>query len=498
MIPLLIADDESIIRQTLVAMIGRRYPDRFRVLLAANGREALSLVASEGVELVLSDIKMPVMDGMELLHGLREQQLQCDVIFISGFDDYALVREGMKSGAVDYLLKPISESELYEQIDGFLKRAAMRVPIHTARVNPEDNVYLQQYVLDKLLDTADTVPDAVLAALHLAPASHAALLAAPAVSSEADLRWFEQVRCALQSLSGEDFTLFQGRKKQMCLTLCLFANEQCYGQLRSLLPDGPGQVLSPPRTLPDAPALLSDCLTLVERGFFDLPGEDGVEVYPYSTLISDLTDQICRLQTDSYRATLSLLLRRACAQYPPVDPLRQLLCAMAYAILQRNTAFVAVFSQMELTADDIIRTIQEARKASDLYEGMTRIINMQIAQVLGLMTGSNEAHIRRACDYIRQHLAEDFSLADLADHLELHPNYVSSLFHKVCGTSFSRYRKQLRMEEACRLIRSTNDKFYLIGSKVGYPDAVSFARVFKEEMGCTPSEYRAMRARADS
>ena len=62
------------------------------------------------------------------------------------------------------------------------------------------------------------------------------------------------------------------------------------------------------------------------------------------------------------------------------------------------------------------------------------------------------------------------------------------------GTSFSRYRKRLRMEEACRLIRETNDKFYLIGSKVGYPDAVSFARVFKEEMGCTPSEYRSMHA----
>ena len=56
------------------------------------------------------------------------------------------------------------------------------------------------------------------------------------------------------------------------------------------------------------------------------------------------------------------------------------------------------------------------------------------------------------------------------------------------------YRKHLRMEEACRLIRETNDKFYLIGSKVGYPDAVSFARVFKEEMGCTPSEYRSMHA----
>ena len=114
MIPLLIVDDESIIRETIAAMVRRKYPEQFHIFLASNGREALSLVTSESVELVLADIKMPVMDGLQLLHCLHEQQLQCDVIFISGFDDYSFVREAMKSGAVDYLLKPIS-------FDRFLK-----------------------------------------------------------------------------------------------------------------------------------------------------------------------------------------------------------------------------------------------------------------------------------------------------------------------------------------------------------------------------------------
>ena len=200
MIPLLIVDDESIIRETIAAMLRRKYPDQFHIFLASNGQEALSLVASENVELVLADIKMPVMNGLELLHRLHEQQLQCDVIFISGFDDYSFVREAMKSGAVDYLLKPIAENELYAQIDSFLKRAALRVPIHTARVRPEENVYLQQYVLDKLFDSNGIVPDGVLAELHLTPSSPAALLAAPVVSSEADLQWFQQVHEAIQPL----------------------------------------------------------------------------------------------------------------------------------------------------------------------------------------------------------------------------------------------------------------------------------------------------------
>ena len=225
MIPLLIVDDESIIRETIAAMLRRKYPDQFHIFLASNGQEALSLVASENVELVLADIKMPVMNGLELLHRLHEQQLQCDVIFISGFDDYSFVREAMKSGAVDYLLKPIAENELYAQIDSFLKRAALRVPIHTARVRPEENVYLQQYVLDKLFDSNGIVPDGVLAELHLTPSSPAALLAAPVVSSEADLQWFQQVHEAIQPLLQTGCALFQGRKRQMCLSLCIFPDQ---------------------------------------------------------------------------------------------------------------------------------------------------------------------------------------------------------------------------------------------------------------------------------
>ena len=288
--------------------------------------------------------------------------------------------------------------------------------------------------------------------------------------------------------------LFQGRKRQMCLSLCIFPDQSQYTAMGGLLPGNSAQVLSPLFLLPHAPEQLSVCQTLLERRFFDLPGEDGPETYPYSTLISDLTDAICRLQVESYHQTLLLLLRRACAQYPPVDSLRQLLCGMIYATLQGNSSFVAVFSQMELTADDIICAIQQTHSAETLYRSMTRIIDLQISRIQGQITTSDETHVKRACEYIQAHFAEDFTLTDLAGYLELHPNYVSTIFRKVCGTSFSRYRKHLRMEEACRLIRETNDKFYLIGSKVGYPDAVSFARVFKEEMGCTPSEYRSMHA----
>ena len=217
----------------------------------------------------------------------------------------------------------------------------------------------------------------------------------------------------------------------MCLSLCIFPDQSQYTAMGGLLPGNSAQVFSPLFLLPHAPEQLSVCQTLLERRFFDLPGEDGPETYPYSTLISDLTDAICRLQVESYHQTLLLLLRRACAQYPPVDSLRQLLCGMIYATLQGNSSFVAVFSQMELTADDIICAIQQTHSADALYRSMTRIIDLQISRIQGQITTSDETHVKRACEYIQAHFAEDFTLTDLAGYLELHPNYVSTIFRKV-------------------------------------------------------------------
>ena len=83
MIPLLIVDDESIIREPIAAMLRRKYPDQFHIFLASNGQEALSLVASENVELVLADIKMPVMNGLELIEEIKKRNHTQKIVVVS-------------------------------------------------------------------------------------------------------------------------------------------------------------------------------------------------------------------------------------------------------------------------------------------------------------------------------------------------------------------------------------------------------------------------------
>ena len=121
MIPLLIVDDESIIRETIAAMVRRKYPEQFHIFLASNGQEALSLVASESVELVLADIKMPVMDGIEALKEIRRHTAELPVIMQTAYAFDTDRRTAEEAGCNGFITKPVMPRELKMYLDKYLK-----------------------------------------------------------------------------------------------------------------------------------------------------------------------------------------------------------------------------------------------------------------------------------------------------------------------------------------------------------------------------------------
>ena len=95
-----------------------------------------------------------------------------------------------------------------------------------------------------------------------------------------------------------------------------------------------------------------------------------------------------------------------------------------------------------------------------------------------------------AKDYIMAHYSEPFTLAEIADYVELNASYFSNLFKTETGMNFSEYLLNVRMDKAKELLRDPKIKIYEIGQLVGYEDAVSFGRAFKKKWGISPKEYR--------
>lgn len=118
---MMIVDDEYVIRQGLISMIERVAPEWEVCMEAGDGEEALRMIQeSDQVDLVFSDIRMPKLDGLQLLKRLSERGNSLPVIILSGFGDFHYAQEALQYGTFDYLLKPIHERQLREVLDRFM------------------------------------------------------------------------------------------------------------------------------------------------------------------------------------------------------------------------------------------------------------------------------------------------------------------------------------------------------------------------------------------
>lgn len=113
---IVIAEDELLLRQALIKQI-KTHCDYDVVHESPNGEDALKWLRSHPADILLTDIRMPKMDGIQLLASLKEEQLPVKTIIISGYDDFQYVQQVLRLGAADYLLKPVSCENLHQVLE---------------------------------------------------------------------------------------------------------------------------------------------------------------------------------------------------------------------------------------------------------------------------------------------------------------------------------------------------------------------------------------------
>lgn len=108
----IVVDDEKLITRNIATKIQKTNPAFQVIQLAYDGQQALELIEKYLPDVVFSDIKMPIMDGLELLRNIRDKFPAVKVVMVSGYNDFSLVRQALQQDAFDYLLKPLHQDDL--------------------------------------------------------------------------------------------------------------------------------------------------------------------------------------------------------------------------------------------------------------------------------------------------------------------------------------------------------------------------------------------------
>ena len=496
---------------------------------AADGADALELARRLRPDVVLTDIKMPRMNGLELCRRLKPLLPETKVVVLSGFGEFECARQAVGLGVFEYLLKPVGALELggvlerlREQLD---RERRERRDIESLRRRYEQSLpILRELFYTRLLDggipPGQAAEQAARYEIKLPQGCWAAALVLADGPGAGGGPGPDEPRLAsVQSFFGRRFSLdgcaLRAVRRGGGVALLIHMKDE--GQIRPLTEElgrlcalaapllgmtlfaGVGRPCPGPELLcqsMEGASAAADRRVLMgaEQALYIGDVEPGQSACP--TLEEADRQALSAAVKLGGREQVTQLIRR---QIDRVRRARPSLAGGQVFFWEILTALIRMAQADEADMEDIFGpgftgmvSITDFRSLDELEEWLSERA-LRVWERLNRQRGdSTWKTVERAKGYIAQHYADkDLSVESLCAYLHLSPAYFSTLFKRETRESFTSYVTGLRMEQAARMLRDTDEKTYLIAERTGYADPNYFSYVFKRHFGISPSKFRA-------
>ncbi len=425
----------------------------FHILCAtSNSLEALEIIKRASVDVVLSDIRMPDLSGLDLLKITKENFPSITFILVSGFADFAYAQEACRQGAYDYLLKPIDHT----QTDLFLEK----LQHHIYEIKQKENLFhyeLLQNGKEDFHSFFHTPKFQYYQVFHITSVKNIPQIFLP------------------------DYCEYQ------CIEISIHEKIFLCNTSKNLL-----QFLSN-LNLPDInigiSELTEDCsenvvvqADIASKDLF-LTGVPGIYMYhpTDSRFINFICSKIHEYHKNKYPASEILALFRNI----PVQKIN--IEDAVYLWNQLCLYFPDILPKQDFYYTSSAQLIQEFKDWPSLLLTLQDFCEFNNPSTQNLQQNDLAAHI---LTFIHEHYTENLFLKDVADQFHLNCTYFSELFKKRVGMTFSKYLTKLRLEKAAGLLQNSSLTIEDICFQCGYNDYSYFNKAFKKHFLCTPYQYR--------
>jgi len=488
-----IIDDEPLIRRALKRLLERNETSLTIVGEAGNGVEALQKLEHMDVDILFLDIRMPQMDGFELLHRLSATEKAVKTIILTAYRDFDYAAKAIEYGAFGYLVKPIDERKLLEMITKVSDKIEQeRRDEHAWEqlLNMQRSRYWSMLLQDGQRDMPEL--ERMIWHEQIEESPYRLIIVQSAPGSAVQPSDFE---CFYPIMHHKELVLFQKTSDFQATPPWLDSAERYGGAHR--------YGVSLPFTGRRHVRL---AYNQAKTALFLQHSSDTTNVYSYRAPRNeragknDTPPLIDPKETDQLTEWLELgLIEEARALTH-----RFMNKLLEGDVLEMNSVYHAYFQWMKAIRRASSRLQTTVGNRARLHE-MTLDDVMTIPSAEMMMTllnkwidawekdpnyNDSERIVQKIQIFIQSHYEQDISLQSLADDLYLSKNYVSAVFKQKTGTNYHDYLTNVRMERSKERLRTTEKSIGQIAMEVGYKNTSHFCKVFKQDVGISPSEYR--------
>lgn len=526
---ILLVDDETDVLEAMKKKIDWEALGFCLAGTAENGQEALEMAEQLHVDVVMTDIKMPYMDGLTLCKKLKENYRNIKVVIYSGFDDFEFAREAVHLEAEEYLLKPISSKDM-ENVFGKIKKKLDEEFNQHRNVNKLYEYYRkslpamqEQFVMGVLEGkiTGERLKNMMeMYELDLnAPYYVVVNLYAEAAVKEQSEKTAQLLNFSLRDMAEEYLEekmsfycinyldevifIFMLQEDKEIENVLYHVDQICKMGSRVLDVQVTGAVGQPCNSLDTLLSSYQEAKTAMEYrtilGGSQVLYIKDIEPNPQDSVafmeydFQNLVRAVKigdRKETDEAIQSFMDSLRNGCItpnQY-------QLIC------MELSTELMKIGRSYKLRTKQIFgagehipwQELYKHLSVDELESWLREICNNLRHTLRHERSDSTIRLTEQAKAYIGEHYKEnDLSAETLCHQLNVSAAYFSTIFKKEVGLSFVAYLTKIRLEHAVELLRTTEDKTYVIAEAVGYTEPNYFSYVFKKQYGISPSKYRA-------
>jgi YesN/AraC family two-component response regulator len=470
-----------------------------------NGNEALEFCCNNEVDVLITDIRMPGMSGLQLLQQLISRGHKPYTVVLSAYDEFAYAKQAMSLGVSVYLLKPeITKEMLIDTLDEAHRTIRKLQASHTKQ-HPDASTLLAS-VLD---GTKAFVPETLAERLQEENRSFSSkrmtlfLLHCDNLETLVTLLDYSREFLEVELPCHFCVKINQHLLSYLC---CLPVGAQedliCRKWYDSLSVFSKVPIILTFSNLCDSLQQLPQLYTQADFAHKYLAYYDGFGYIGYAQALKAGQRHTLKRTEESYHALVESINREDFLPIPslfeefvamlakyriPVQEANRFLTSLCFELYHKKNEYSKT---RNLTIPDLALLSEDTRFASKAESVRTIVRSLALSLVEDQQLHRYSQSIQEITVYLHEHFSQKITLEELASLVHLNRTYVSYLFKKETGKTISAFLSELRLENAAKQLATSSENINIIAESIGIQDFAYFCGCFKKQFGCTPTEYR--------